>query len=292
MRVLVCSLLCVLAGWANAFTPLSGGWIVDNEYIPNQSGRGFQVEIQGEIGGVAFYGYTQSGDPIFFIGAGIMDGASFTAPLIAYGGGNAFGQPFQPSHPIGNAGNVTFSFDSGITGWMTLPGEAPLRISRGNFGYPAGYDALRGEWTLVYDMGELVADRFTLSQHFVFEGVDLIASPDGRAVCERFDPPEDAIVYCARLQADETVTPLMFQFFGDVGEGLRYTQDWVSSYPLRAWRTRSATGRSTGILGDPLDPLAISDASTQASVATSQAVDVPQRAWDLLDAARRHFNLR
>lgn len=266
MRHFMFVVLACVSTWAAAFTPQSGAWKIDSEYVPGQPGRGFQLEVQGQYLAVSFYGYDVFGNPAYYIAAGTLKGNNFSAELNQYAGGHGFGEAPVPAVSTGSAGLISITFDTGLTGTMTLPSTAPLSVSRMDYGFPTGYEGLRGEWTFVYDMGPIYADRFFLDTHVVYEGFDLMVSADERVACERGTPPDQDLVACARLNPDDSITPFLFEYFADAGEGVRFSDNsYDVYYALRAWRTASATGRNTGILGGVPAASASADASAYAA---------------------------
>ena len=58
-----------------------------------------------------------------------------------------------------NMGQVSMRFTSGVSGFITLPGEQEVAISRFNFGYPAVASSLRGLWALTSFGSEGVASE-------------------------------------------------------------------------------------------------------------------------------------
>jgi hypothetical protein len=153
------ALLISLAGlvpYASALTiggPTQGLW-----YNAQESGRGYDIDLQGDTMIVTTYIYEQSGDPIWYLSSGTYDHATgvFTSSYDSYSGGQCFGCPYQaPTVQSGAAGPITITFHTNQTATLTYTGGS-TEIAKFNYGFPTRTDVLYGEWALSYETGGVV----------------------------------------------------------------------------------------------------------------------------------------
>lgn len=92
--------------------PVSGSW-----YNPQQSGSGYQFDIQNGIFLGYYYGYDASGEPIWRLFTGPLVESEepgimweITANLDKFTGGNAFNQPFQAPTAESTNDQITLKF--------------------------------------------------------------------------------------------------------------------------------------------------------------------------------------
>ena len=109
-------------------SPLPGLWAITSE-VNGMPGRGFQVERQGDVMVLTFYGYEATGAGRFWLASGFYAYGQFSAPLLTFDGGTSFGGSSQNAQVVGDAGTVNVVFTSASTGMITLPGETPKEIS-------------------------------------------------------------------------------------------------------------------------------------------------------------------
>ena len=105
-----------------SFTPQAGTWVVSGE-VDGKPGRGLAIDVQDDTFYMQVYNYQANGDATFHTALGQLQGNTVTAPLMHYQGGRYFGSPALVAYEAGNAGNVTITFDSGLTGTVQFPGE-------------------------------------------------------------------------------------------------------------------------------------------------------------------------
>lgn len=110
-----------------AFTPQSGLW-----WNPQESGRGFTFELQGNQIFMASYMYEASGVPVWYITTlNLVSGATFAGSMERYSGGQSLTGSYRPATPSTSA-RATLTFASGTTGSLTLAltdGSAPRTVS-------------------------------------------------------------------------------------------------------------------------------------------------------------------
>ena len=112
-----------------SFTPQAGTWVVSGE-VDGKPGRGLAIDVQDDTFYMQVYNYQANGDATFHTALGQLQGNTVTAPLMHYQGGRYFGSPALVAYEAGNAGNVTITFDSGLTGTVQFPGEEAVKIER------------------------------------------------------------------------------------------------------------------------------------------------------------------
>jgi hypothetical protein len=134
-------------GLAHAFMPSNGTWVVTSE-LNGKPGRGLALDAQNGTLVMQMYAYEPSGQPSFYMTSGALTNNRFSAPLMRYTGGRYLGSGPLSGTEDRNMGQVSMRFTSGVSGFITLPGEREVAISRFNFGYPAVASSLRGIWTM------------------------------------------------------------------------------------------------------------------------------------------------
>lgn len=148
--------LFVLAGSASALTiggPTQGLW-----WNPSESGRGYQIDLQGDTMIVTTYVYEQSGDPIWYLSSGTYDhtAGTFTSAYDIFANGQCFSCPYVAPTHTGDAGPITISFHTNQTATLTYPGGS-TEITKFQYGYPDRTQVLYGEWALTYETAGNVA---------------------------------------------------------------------------------------------------------------------------------------
>lgn len=144
---IVAVMLFVVSGVANAFTPAPGFW-----YNPNESGRGFNIEIQDNIMAVATYVFDQHGTPIWYTSAGTFNEGTetFAGNLANAVGGQCLGCTYVPPIVSGNAGGpmhiVFTSFENGVLYFQG--GSTPIQHL--DFGFAGKNGYFQGEWAFSY----------------------------------------------------------------------------------------------------------------------------------------------
>lgn len=132
---------------ASALTPAPGLW-----WNPNEGGRGYTIDVQGNVMIVTAYVYSQGGAATWFLASGQYDENAnvFSATLGAYSGGQCFGCAFSSAHPVA-AGTVSIHFTSAETGTMTFPGGS-TQIQHEIYAYQNKNEYLYGEWAFNMDI--------------------------------------------------------------------------------------------------------------------------------------------
>jgi hypothetical protein len=154
IRVLALSVsLFALADTASAATvggPTMGLW-----WNPSESGRGYEIDLQGDTMIVTTYVYEDSGDPIWYLSSGPYNHETgvFQSTYDSYINGQCFGCPWhQPTVQVGAAGPIIIVFHTNQTATLTYPGGS-TNIVKFQYGFPNRTEVLYGEWTLTYITG-------------------------------------------------------------------------------------------------------------------------------------------
>lgn len=145
-RILL-AMLWLWATMAHAFVPEAGVWAIDAEN-DGQPGRGFQIDVQGSILVLTFYGYAPDGKAQWYLAAGSLAANTFTGSLDQFEGGSTFGATRTVATATGSAGSVTLTFTDAMHGTIKLPGESTKNITRSNFARPANPLSLTGRYVL------------------------------------------------------------------------------------------------------------------------------------------------
>lgn len=110
-----------------------GMWSFDGE-LDGRPGRSLQIDTQQRSSTlfVSYLGYRPDGSSMFLQGvsSNLAWAARHTFALKEYRNGPAIGGPAASGEEAATVGTAQLDFDSPTTGTITLPGEAPRRISR------------------------------------------------------------------------------------------------------------------------------------------------------------------
>ena len=110
--------------------PQPGWW-----WNPDQSGRGFSIEVRGNNMFMAGYLYADHGRATWLVSGGPMANvSSYSGPLMAFGGGQTLTGPYQSNTQTNpNVGTITLQFSDASHGTLTWPGGT-MPIERFPFG--------------------------------------------------------------------------------------------------------------------------------------------------------------
>ena len=114
--------------YANGGTgvPQNGWW-----WNSDESGRGYSLEVQGNVVFIAGYMYDTAGSPIWYITYGAMGSpATFNGQWEQYANGQTFGGAFKKNQFIGNVGSVSVVFTDASNGVLTFPNGRQITITR------------------------------------------------------------------------------------------------------------------------------------------------------------------
>ena len=144
MKGLMAALACFCALAAHAVIPENGWW-----WASNESGRGFNLEIQDKTLFFATFAYEANGAPTWLVSSGAMTSdRDYSGTLLKASGGQCFGCAYvAPS--FNNAGTMTLHFTSSQTGVITINGIS-ISVKRFDFWQNELIpDAMMGEWSMV-----------------------------------------------------------------------------------------------------------------------------------------------
>ncbi|MDH5265081.1 MAG: hypothetical protein OEX21_10055 [Betaproteobacteria bacterium] len=110
--------------------PQTGWW-----WNPQEAGRGFSIEAQGNNLFMATYLYDVSGRSTWHVAVGptSLNGSLFTNTLLSFGGGVTLGGSYRGNSRLADAGPITMTFDDGQHGTLVWPGGT-VAIQRYGFG--------------------------------------------------------------------------------------------------------------------------------------------------------------
>jgi hypothetical protein len=148
--------LAALAGFASvASAGTIGGPTMGLWYNTDESGRGYDIDLQGDTMVVTTYVYDASHNPIWYLSSGPYDHETgvFTSTYDSYTGGQCFGCPYTaPTAHVGAGGPITITFHTNQSATITYPGGSS-DIVKFAYGFPSRTDVLYGEWALTYETG-------------------------------------------------------------------------------------------------------------------------------------------
>jgi hypothetical protein len=110
-----------------AFTPVAGLW-----WNPNESGTGYNIQVQHGVLVATMFSYTPMGDPIWYLAAGRLSNAGggvvATGTLDKFHGGQCASCMYQMFTEAGNDGGITITFTSPTAAMVQLPGGRVTEI--------------------------------------------------------------------------------------------------------------------------------------------------------------------
>jgi hypothetical protein len=110
-----------------AFTPITGLW-----WNPNESGTGYNIQVQRGVLVAAMYSYTATGDPVWYLAVGRLanadNGVTAVGTLDRYRGGQCASCTYQRPSLMGDEGSITFAFTSPTTATLQLAGGRVTQI--------------------------------------------------------------------------------------------------------------------------------------------------------------------
>ena len=149
--VTLCAQAAVLTGG-----PTRGLW-----WNPNESGRGFNIEMQDDVMIVTSFVYARDGAATWFISAGRYDFATstFSATFDANTGGQCIGCSYVRPQGVANAaGPIRIVFDSYVTATLYYQGGS-TRLVKQMYAYDSVLSILRGSFVLTFNRnGSVIGD--------------------------------------------------------------------------------------------------------------------------------------
>ncbi len=160
MKIIICTLMLIWSGVAFSAIPETGWW-----WNPEEPGRGFNIERQGDLVFIAAFIYENDGEPIWYTSIGSINESGFlSSELTRFDDGQCPSCEFSAPIPA-KAFDVQFSFNSGRSGTVIIDGNI-IPIERFNFGYSSDLDSLRGEWYFLIERGGITSQVF---EHIFFD---------------------------------------------------------------------------------------------------------------------------
>lgn len=99
---------------------------------PNESGSGYNIQVQHGVMVVSMFGYAADGDPLWYLVVGTLanagDSVSAGGTLDKYRGGQCASCMYQTPTMMGNDGGLTITFTSPTTATMHLPSGRVTQI--------------------------------------------------------------------------------------------------------------------------------------------------------------------
>lgn len=104
-----------------AFQPRTGWW-----WNPDEGGRGFSIELQGDRMFIGAYLYDTAGNPVWYAADATMQSPTrFSAPLLQFANGQTMGGRHRAPTGPASAGTITVDFSSPERATVTLSDDAP-----------------------------------------------------------------------------------------------------------------------------------------------------------------------
>lgn len=156
IRVLALTASFVALAHSASAAPI-GGPTMGLWWNPNESGRGYEIDLQGDTMIVTTYVYEQSGDPIWYLSSGTFDYSTgvFQSAYDIFANGQCFGCPYAAPDHTGDAGPITITFQNNQSATLTYPGGS-TNIVKVQYGFPSRTEVLYGEWALSYENAGVV----------------------------------------------------------------------------------------------------------------------------------------
>ena len=149
-RITLFILLAAAAQLATAVSPRPGLW-----WNPQESGRGYNVELQDNTVVVTSFAYDANGHSAWYISIGTIDFVTgvVNSTLAHATTGQCFGCPYVPAGGVDPGPNIKIVFDSDVSGTFYYPGGS-TRIQPEYFAYSeTSPGILKGEWALNFNIG-------------------------------------------------------------------------------------------------------------------------------------------
>jgi hypothetical protein len=149
-RVTLLFALAAIAHLAQAVSPRPGLW-----WNPDESGRGYNVEIQDNTVVVTSFAYDLNGLSAWDISIGTLDFVPgvVNSSLAHVSTGQCFGCAYVPPGGVDPGPSVKIVFDSDVSGTIFFPGGS-TKIQPEWFAYaPTTPDFVKGEWSLSFNIG-------------------------------------------------------------------------------------------------------------------------------------------
>lgn len=281
-KALVSGYLLGTSAIASAFTPAGGLWGFTNE-LNGQPGRGFQLTVENDTLVFYYYGYDSDGKGNYMFASGpLVGGSVFSAQLLVCRGGTVMGTAYKAANCTDGPGKVSMNFSSGEKGTITLPGEAPKPISRFNFGYTDGPEALLGEFLFAYkattfsnvDIYKLTTKTGIVTNMSGMVGTGIVSNVDYTFGCEFYpiNGPFRSVYVCTEATQSDNDDIYIFRMVGDRGSGTGTWYGDTGSYvhPTQVLRLATAKGTRTAPYNESYATVTAGKSSSQTPVAPAE----------------------
>ena len=195
---------------AQAFTPVEGHY-----YDPDQSGTGYDIQVQNGQMVVAIYSYNVDGSAQWYLViCPLLKDKSCTGSLQRYAGGQSIGGGYEPARRDGTDGTAVFKWLSESKLSVALPMKNGATIVPLAWGY-AGAKALLGDWAFV----AFRPDGSTVSTpviSFVKTSGNQVSTADGLTYCVALPA---ALYNCAIVDAKAIVASWTFKLTANAARG-------------------------------------------------------------------------
>jgi hypothetical protein len=282
---------------ANAFTPRTGHWNNANE-----SGSGYNIDIQDGIMVVTIYSYKTNGDSEWYIASGPMSGGQsvFTGTLLTVRGGQCISCGYVAPTSTNPSGTITINFTSETAATVSLPGGRVTSIAPFNFGFDIPPQGLLGEWVYVENIGGVdFADRyhFTTIIAGTANGNGIAADFVRVAGCElQVIGVLSGMVVCSHSNSAGTLLDIYLYRFGldQTFNGLWQSPTTMNQYPMKGYMSISRSGfsKSSSANAAPVEADLKSSAEQSSSTQTVQSSDYAAAVAAAVEAQRRALMAR
>jgi hypothetical protein len=114
-------------GSTPSLQPKTGWW-----WNPDESGRGFSVELQGDHMFIGAYMYDADGNPIWYVADALMESPTvFRGPLLQFANGQTLTGAYRAPTPPASAGSLTIQFSGDNSATVTLSDQKATHYSKG-----------------------------------------------------------------------------------------------------------------------------------------------------------------
>jgi hypothetical protein len=260
----------------NAFQPRTGHW----NNIQNESGRGFNIDIQDGVMVLTMYAYDQNGNAQWYIASGNMTNGqrNFSGTLEKFVNGQCLQCGPQTPQAAGNDGGISVVFVNETTANVTLPGGRVTTIRPFNFKYGDPPNGLVGEWIFVYDIITTFAERFnfTTMRAATANGNGTVWDVPRNAACElqvRGDAVLVGKVVCIDFTSTGTVANNYVYRYGidETFDGLYLLGGFTTFHAMKGFRLSGTQGFEKAMLQGDRNKTDVQDDRDEAAVMTIKA---------------------
>ena len=233
---------------AISFQPRTGHW----NNIQNESGRGFNIDIQDGVMVLTMYAYDQSGNAQWYIATGNMTNGQrdFTGALEKFVGGQCVTCGYKAPQSNGNDGTISVTFTTEVSATVILPGGRVTSITPFNFKYGDPPLGVLGSWVFTQQVaGVGFADFYTYTHVAPISNAEttgqIVLNAAENAGCVYFITGSSAgTVVCAHAfnATGSLFEGYIFKYGLDETFDGRYVTLSGAVYAMKGFRTGSASG--------------------------------------------------